>query len=92
VIAIIIVAFSSNSPCNTIYQVNVHYPGTWKGAIISDKTNKKILQFILGNGKPQYSIQNVDFNIENLNILQKEAITRTIGADCFHLIIGPSGT
>ena len=57
-----------------------------------DENNKKILQFILGSGKPQYNIQNVDFNVENLNIPQKEAITRTIGADYFHLIIGPPGT
>ena len=57
-----------------------------------DDNNLKILQFILGNGKPQYNLYNVDFNAANLSIPQKDAISRTLGADCFHLIIGPPGT
>ena len=57
-----------------------------------DYNNLKILQFILGNSKPQYNLYNVDFNVGNLNTQQKDAISRTLGADCFHLIIGPPGT
>ena len=57
-----------------------------------DENNQKILQFILGNGEPQYNQLNVDFNVENLNTKQKEAITKTLTADCFHLVIGPPGT
>ena len=57
-----------------------------------DDNNLKILQFILGKGKPQYNLYNVNFNALNLNILQKDAISRTLGTDCFHLIIGPPGT
>ena len=57
-----------------------------------DDNDLKIFQFILGKGKPQYNLQHVEFNVLNLNIPQKDAITRTLGTDCFHLIIGPPGT
>ncbi len=39
-----------------------------------DENNQKILQFILGNGKPQYNKQNVNFNVENLNIPKKKQL------------------
>ena len=54
-----------------------------------DKNGQKILQFILGKHKPQYHPQNIHFISENLNINQKEAVKCTLGADNFHLIIGP---
>ncbi len=57
-----------------------------------DENNINTLQFILGNNIPQYHLKDVNFNSETLNISQKDAIKHSLGADNFHLIIGPPGT
>ncbi|WP_281773939.1 AAA domain-containing protein, partial [Methanobacterium formicicum] len=57
-----------------------------------DQNHKKILQFILGNGKPHYHDKNIVFQSKTLNESQKEAVNRSLNADNFHLVIGPPGT
>ncbi|BDZ68741.1 DEAD/DEAH box helicase [Methanobacterium ferruginis] len=57
-----------------------------------DKNNQKTLQFILGNGNPGYHHKNIIFNSKTLNHSQKEAVSCTLSADNFHLVIGPPGT
>jgi len=54
--------------------------------------NVRILDFLIGENSPQYSKRKVSFSSRNLNKDQKEAITKSIEADDFHLIIGPPGT
>jgi superfamily I DNA and/or RNA helicase len=57
-----------------------------------DMHNHKNLQFILGAGDPGYSKHNVIFKSETLNQSQQEAVTRSVNARNFHLIVGPPGT
>ncbi|MBU0898948.1 MAG: AAA family ATPase [Nanoarchaeota archaeon] len=54
--------------------------------------NVRILDFIIGENKPQYSKEIVSFISKKLNENQKEAVTKSIEADDFHLVIGPPGT
>jgi superfamily I DNA and/or RNA helicase len=61
-----------------------------KGKISVD--NIRILDFIIGENKPQYSKKIVSFISERLDKSQEEAITKAIEANDFHLIIGPPGT
>ena len=61
-----------------------------KGKISLD--NVRILDFVLGENKPQYSKKRVSFVSKRFNENQKEAVTKSIEADDFHLVIGPPGT
>jgi len=54
--------------------------------------NKKILDFIIGIGKPTNKTLNHSILSDNLNESQKIAVERALEADNFHLIIGPPGT
>ncbi|MEN4096896.1 MAG: AAA domain-containing protein [Methanobacteriaceae archaeon] len=56
------------------------------------KQNKKILDLIIGTGKPGYRYEEVNFISKTLNPSQAEAVFRAINAENFHLIIGPPGT
>ena len=57
-----------------------------------DDNNRKILQHVLGNGEIQYNPVNVNYISKTLNDAQKDAVRQTLGAEIFHLIIGPPGT
>lgn len=61
-----------------------------KGKISLD--NVRILDFIIGENKPQYSQKRVSFTSKKLNEDQKEGVINSIKAEDFHLIIGPPGT
>ncbi len=57
-----------------------------------DYNNQRILNFITGEIKPIYTHKNIDFITKTLNKSQKEAVSLSMDADDFHLIIGPPGT
>ncbi len=61
-----------------------------KGKISLD--NAKILDFIIGENKPQYNQKIVSFISKKLNEDQKNSVINSINAEDFHLIIGPPGT
>ncbi|MCH7568766.1 MAG: AAA family ATPase [Nanoarchaeota archaeon] len=61
-----------------------------EGKISSESA--RILDFIIGENKPHYNEERVSFISKRLNKDQKEAITKSVEADDFHLIIGPPGT
>jgi len=61
-----------------------------KGKLNPD--NIRILDFLIGENKPQYSKSKVSLISRNLNKDQKEAVIKSIEANDFHLIIGPPGT
>ncbi len=61
-----------------------------KGKISLD--NARILDFILGENKPQYTKKRISFISKKLNKNQKDAVIKSIEADDFHLVIGPPGT
>lgn len=63
----IIVAVSSNSLGNTIYQVNVHYPGTWECTIISDGNT----QSVSGTGSKTINVNSS--NVISLDIMKQDA-------------------
>jgi len=57
-----------------------------------EEFNKKILDFIIGVGKPSIKDLKIGDISVNLNMNQKTAVERSLEADNFHLIIGPPGT
>ncbi|MFA0832641.1 MAG: AAA domain-containing protein [Methanobacterium formicicum] len=59
---------------------------------ILDDYNLKTMEFLLGKGEPGYSLEDINFNSLTLNESQKDAVTRSLGALNFHLVIGPPGT
>ena len=54
--------------------------------------NVRILDFIIGENKPSYNKKRVSFISKRFNENQKEAVTKSIEANDFHLVIGPPGT
>lgn len=54
--------------------------------------NQKLLDIILGKIQPVNRHSAVEFISKNLNESQQEAISCSVGADDFYLIIGPPGT
>lgn len=61
-----------------------------KGRISLD--NARILDFIIGENKPNYNKKGVSFISKHLNEDQKDGVINAIRAEDFHLIIGPPGT
>lgn len=57
-----------------------------------DKNNIKVLDFVMGKGKPVYSDENVILINDDLNSSQHEAVSSSVNAKDFHLVIGPPGT
>jgi len=57
-----------------------------------DENNERILSFIVGEGNPFYSEKNFDFIAKTINKSQKEAVSLSLEADDFHLIVGPPST
>ena len=67
--------------------------------IVEDITNdeinsdqKRTLDFITGRKQPQYRKEKIVFTSDQLNKEQKKAVTASVEANDFHLIIGPPGT
>ena len=56
-----------------------------KGKLSTD--NIRILDFLIGENKPQYNKKKISFISKGLNENQKEAVTKSIEANDFHLII-----
>ena len=57
-----------------------------------NERNRKILDFLMNEGRPGYQEQKVEFLSKTLNENQKKAVVNSVRADDFHLIIGPPGT
>lgn len=57
-----------------------------------NERNRKMLDFLVKEGRPGYSGQKVEFSPKTLNENQKKAVVNSVRAEDFHLIIGPPGT